>query len=59
MTRGGIRRQSTKDSRVFKMSNEDMANLAALNAGGGGLKEPEVVELIEKVTLKDREKIGS
>jgi len=41
------------------MSNEDMANLAALNAGGGGLKEPEVVELIEKVTLKDREKIGS
>ena len=31
----------------------------AAMSGGGGLKEPEVLELIEKATLKDREKLQS
>jgi hypothetical protein len=55
-TRGALRRQSTRDSRLFKMTPEDMASMAALG-GGGGMKEPEIVELIEKHTAKDREKL--
>jgi hypothetical protein len=57
-SRGMLRRQSTRDSRLFKMTPEDMANMAALG-GGGGLKEAEIIELIDKHVTKDREKIQS
>lgn len=32
-----------------------MANIAALN--GGGMKEEDIVELIERTVLKDKEKL--
>jgi hypothetical protein len=51
-----MRRQSTRDSRLFKMTPEDMAKMAELG-GGGGLKEAEIVELIDKHVAKDREKL--